>query len=103
MKYEEILGNVKNGKFACREGWNEKGMFIFNFYNSVLCFGSDENFDAEYYDMSECNDVIKIGDDLEEKEMFKLEDFLLLKTAGNTAIPWTASQADMFADDWMIL
>ena len=38
-----------------------------------------------------------------EEQLCKLEDFILLKTAGNTFIPWNASQADVQADDWVIV
>lgn len=97
MNFGEINEGVKIGKKAQRKGWNGKGMYIFDFYHSILKLNEDSDFEQERYDVSELEGIIEIGSD---ENTFKLENFTLLKTAGNTCIPWNASQADMFADDW---
>jgi hypothetical protein len=60
----------------------------------------DKEFEAERYDLSELNGIVEVGSD---EVTYKLENFILLKTAGHTCIPWNASQADMLADDWEIV
>lgn len=94
MNFGEAIKLVKEGKKVCREGWNGKGMYIFTFSFSGLTFKANEDFpNDEVFDMTECFNATYIDE-------FKLEDFVLLKTAGNTCIPWNASQSDMMADDW---
>lgn len=56
-------------------------------------------FQEERYDCSELDGVIEIG----LYKTYKLENFVLLKTAVGTCIPWNASQADMLANDWLVL
>ena len=54
----------------------------------------------------ECSDKLNKVSEKVNKIMLengKLEDFILLKTAGNTFIPWNASQADVQSNDWVIL
>lgn len=97
MNFGTIIDGVNKGKMAQRKGWNGKGMYIFDFYHSVLKLKEDSDFEQERYDVSELGGIIEIGSD---ENTFKLENFVLLKTAGNTCIPWNASQADMLADDW---
>jgi hypothetical protein len=96
MNFGEVIKGVNTGKKAQRKGWNGKGMYIFDFYHSTLKLKEDSDFEEERYDVSELQGIIEVGTD----ETFKLENFVLLKTAGNTCIPWNASQADMLADDW---
>jgi hypothetical protein len=97
MDFGKIIEGVYIGKKACREGWNGKGMYIFDFSHSVLKLKEDSDFEEERYDVSELDGIIEIGSD---EKTFKLENFVLLKTAANTCIPWNASQADMQAHDW---
>jgi hypothetical protein len=101
MNFGEALQVVKKeGKKVQRIGWNGKGMYIFDFYSSVLKLKEDKEFEQERYDLSELEGIVEVG--LGELT-YKLENFILLKTAGNTCIPWNASQADMLADDWQIV
>lgn len=91
------------GKVIRRQGWNGKGMFLFNFASSAIVVNGDENFETEIYDMNECFKHVRINtlaNPGNKEEDYKLDDFVLLKTAGNTCIPWNASQADLLADDW---
>lgn len=97
MNFGQIVEGTNQGRKGRRKGWNGKDMYIFNFYHSVLKLKEDEDFVQERYDLSELEGIVEIGLD---DETYRLENFMLLKTAGNTCIPWNASQADMFADDW---
>jgi len=97
MNFGKIIDGVNRGKKAQRNGWNRKGMYIFDFRHSIIKLKEDSDFSEEIYDVSELDGIIEIGSD---KNTFKLENFVLLKTADNTCIPWNASQTDMLADDW---
>ena len=98
MNFGKAVELTKQGKLIAREGWNGKGMYIFSFYFSILKMKADENFTEELYDVSELQGVVEVG---AGETTYKLENFLLLKTAGNTVIPWNASQSDTLSEDWV--
>lgn len=98
MNFGQAVELTKQGKVIARNGWNGKGMFVFDFYHSVLKMKEDTEFAQELYDVSELEGVIEVGT---SELTYKLDNFLLLKTAGNTVIPWNGSQADMLAEDWI--
>lgn len=98
MDFGKAVELTKEGKPIAREGWNGKGMFVFDFYHSVLKMKEDTDFEQELYDLSELVGIVEVGI---SELTYKLENFLLLKTAGNTVIPWNASQADTLAEDWI--
>ena len=99
MKYSEAKKHAKEGKRICRKSWIEKGIYVFSLYSSVLCFEED-NFE-EYYNMSECNSCTKIG--VDENEMFRLENILLLKTENETIKSYEPCLADILNEDWILL
>lgn len=99
MTFGNAIEKVKEGKKVARMGWNGKGMFIFDLFHSVLKLTEDTAFQEERYDCSELDGVIEIGLD----ETYKLENFVLLKTAVGACIPWKASQSDMLANDWLVI
>lgn len=98
MNFGQAIELTKKGKPIAREGWNGKGMYVFSFYFSTLKMKADEDFSEELYDVSELQGIVEVG---VGGTTYTLDNFLLLKTAGNTVIPWNASQADMLADDWV--
>ena len=86
MTFGHALEVLKHGDRVARSGWNGKNMFLFLLHGSELnrCI-YDKNFPYNE-NMSPCTDSI------------------CMKTAQNTiVIGWLASQADMLADDWMIV
>ena len=105
MKFGEALeclyGNkkdkdgVKRKQRIARKGWNGKGMYLVMY--SDVCMVINETYIMNNY----CFENIHILNN--EEQLCKLEDFILLKTAGNTFIPWNASQADVQANDWVII
>jgi hypothetical protein len=99
MDFGQIVEGTRQGRSGRRKGWNGKGMYIFDFKHSFVKYPKNEDFSEEIYDMVEYGDDIEIGA-FDSEETYKIDNFLLLKTAGGTCIPWNASQADMFADDW---
>ncbi len=77
---------LKKGHKVARKGWNDKNMFLLivrpNKYR--IDFGEKDNFAIW---SSEDNVLPWIG----------------MKTADNKFVPWLASQADMLAEDWVII
>lgn len=79
MNFGQALEALKNRERVAREGWNGKGMWLVLIYPGNAIHRSA----AGAFDMQPC-----IG----------------MKTATGTMQPgWLASQADMLADDWVIV
>lgn len=68
---------LKSGLAVSREGWNGKGMFL------ILI---DKREDVLYGDV----------------ELGVMQEFIAMKTAQNTFVPWLASQTDVLASDWCV-
>ena len=69
---------MAEGKTVQRAGWNGKGMFLFQVAGNAWGFETD------------VSGVDEIDTD----------PFICMKTAGETLVPWLASQADVLATDW---
>lgn len=82
---------LKEGKRVAREGWNGKGMWL----ELVL---SIRNIPAGGTDMPVYR-LTGAGAGSEPKAL----PWIGMKTAQNEFVPWLASQADMLADDWMLV
>lgn len=81
IEFENALKALKNGKQVTRAGWHGKGMFLMY----VDFTTNPERTRGLYLDQYRLMPVIYIIVDEHE------------------AHPWNPSQADMFADDWIIL
>ena len=117
MKFGEALeylyGNKKDKEGVqrkqriAREGWNGKGMYLVMFSHVCIVIDVGKSYSITEIDMEDdnCFENTYISDYVSnsEEKLCKLEDFILLKTAGNTFIPWNASQADVQANDWVIV
>ena len=116
MKFGEALeylyGNkkdiegVERKQRIAREGWNGKGMYLVMFSHVCIVIDGGKSYSTTEIDMAgdNCFANIYISDYVGNKEQYgKLEDFIMLKTAGNTFIPWNASQADVQANDWVVV
>jgi hypothetical protein len=71
---------MRNGNKVARKNWNGKGMYLFYVHSG--------QWDAAV--PSDCGSTV-------------LCPFVALKTADNKIVPWTASQTDMLAEDWMVV
>ena len=81
MSFGLAIEAMKKGKRVARAGWNGKGMWLV-----MICPGN-----AMY---------TKVGTD----GAFPMQPCIGMKTADDNMQPgWLASQADMLADDWMIV
>lgn len=82
MTFGDAVEALKKGHRVARAGWNGKGMWLWipeplaEFSTKVFVHG-DEAFEAAPW----------IG----------------MKTAGDTFVPWLASQTDVLAEDWLIV
>lgn len=82
MDFGEAIKALKEGKRVARTGWNGKRMFLL-------------------YVPSEKWDIIdKIGLGISKGNLLS---WIGMKTADGKFVPWLASQADMLADDWIII
>lgn len=81
MNFGEANEKMKFGMKVQRAGWNGKGMFLF------LVSGNAWNFET----------------DVSGVDNLETDSFICMKTAGETLIPWLASQADIQATDWVTL
>ena len=93
MDFGVALMNLKEGHRVARKGWNGKGMYVF--------LATGVNFRTEA-DLSEFNPTRT--EEFNELNAVEVGDVLVLRTAQGTLQPgWLASQADMLAEDWVIL
>lgn len=73
------LNNLKQGKRVCRSGWNGKGMFV---VVALSNSAPDGNF-------HKCN--------------YPVDNFIWIKTAQNTYVPWVPCQSDILGEDWEVV
>lgn len=81
MNFGDAVRAMQFGQKVQRAGWNGKGMFLFHIS------GNTWNFET----------------DIEGTDELDTDAFICMKTAGNTLIPWLASQADIQATDWQLV
>jgi hypothetical protein len=86
MSFSAALLEIKAGRRMARQGWNGKDMFIF------LVNGS--NFKV--------NRPPLLGIYPEGTEV-AYHAHIDMKTAQGYVVPWIASQADLLAEDWVIV
>lgn len=86
MSFGHAIKALKDGQRVARAGWNGKGMFLF------LVAGSRFKVNRE--------PLLSI---LGEGTEVDYHAHIDMKTAQGYVVPWLASQADMLADDWLIV
>ena len=77
--FGEAIALLKQGQRVARKNWNGKGMFV------MYCGVEGEDYTLD--------DGMKVT----------RRDYLYMKAADNTVVPWVASQTDILADDWYIV
>jgi len=79
------LEYLKRGAKVARAGWNGKGMFIY--------YVSEGAYPAKMPSIKGVfeNDLVPYG------------AYIAIKTADGIVIPWVTSQADVLAEDWVIV
>lgn len=78
--FDVAINLLKDNKRVARRGWNGKGMWV-EYRNG------DQDFDAIH------------------AVVVNYRPYLLMKTADDEAtfVPWTISQSDALADDWVVV
>lgn len=68
-----------------RQGWNGKGMFLY------------------YVPANKYKAVTGVGQSIADEDgNVKYGGYIAIKTVTGEVIPWTASQADLLAEDWVV-
>lgn len=79
MNFSDALNMLKQGQKICRFGWNGKGMWLIltkiYTHTPIEQGGSNLNY----------------------------VPFITMKTADDCFVPWSASQTDILAEDWMVV
>ena len=107
VNFGTAIEAVKQGKLIAREGWNGKGMFVFQrpadelerdfIINTVKSLPQSVK---DYYKRQESMDVT----DNPVEVKVKFTAYLCMKAAdGSIVNGWLASQTDVLAEDWQIL
>lgn len=78
MTFGEAVEALKAGQKVARTGWNGKGMWI----------GLHK--EAGEFVREECGTTLTY------------RDYIVMKTADDQLVPWTASQTDVLAEDWEV-
>lgn len=105
LTFGEAVEAVKQGELISREGWNGKGMFVFQRPSDELTVGFildkvkslPESLKKSFKNKVETND-------LTEDTKVKFTAYLCMYAAdGSIVNGWMASQTDMLSNDWCIL
>lgn len=101
MNFGKAIEALKQGKPVTRQGWNGKGMFIFQRpednipISNILNIKSLPQSVKSYY-------LGKVPADDTTVLHVKFTAYLCMKAADDTIVNgWLASQTDILAEDWM--
>lgn len=83
MNFGDVIKAIKDGKKARREGWNGKGQYI----ELATC--------VSYKDTN--NNIVNVN-----HKSIGNKAIAFVGTSG-VQLGWLASQADMLAEDWIII
>lgn len=107
ISFGQALEAVKNGQMVAREGWNGKGMFIFQRPEDSI--GIDVVINNIKSLPQSVKDYYASKDSRQHPseqglDKVKFTAYLCMKAADGTIVNgWLASQTDMLADDWIVL
>jgi hypothetical protein len=88
LDFSQALHLLKNGSRVARVGWNGAGMWLTLSPGGVIPahkFWAPNNKAFAESQPDGCAEVLP---------------YITMKTAGNTIVPWLASQTDLLAEDW---
>ncbi|NBO98821.1 MAG: DUF2829 domain-containing protein [Proteobacteria bacterium] len=101
LSYGKAIEALKEGKIVARQGWNGKGMFIFQRPSDTISIASIGNIKSlpqsvkDYFSKFESEQVDTV---------VKFTAYLCMKAADGTIVNgWLASQTDMLAEDWYVV
>lgn len=100
--FGQALKSIQRGRLVARQGWNGKGMFIFQRPEDSLPTNIIVNQVKSLPESFKRWVSDNYGDS--ESDKIKFTAYLCMKTADGTVVNgWLASQTDMLANDWMIV
>ena len=100
--FGQALKSIQRGRLVTRQGWNGKGMFIFQRPEDSLPTNIIVNQVKSLPESFKRWVSDNYGDS--ESDKIKFTAYLCIKAADGTVVNcWLASQTDMLASDWMIV
>lgn len=100
--FGQALKSIQRGRLVARQGWNGKGMFIFQRPEDSLPTDMIVNQVKSLPESFKRWVANNNGDSSTDK--IKFTAYLCMKAADGTVVNgWLASQTDMLANDWMIV
>ena len=100
--FGQALKSIQRGRLVTRQGWNGKGMFIFQRPEDSLPTNIIVNQVKSLPESFKRWVSDNYGDS--ESDKIKFTAYLCMKAADGTVVNgWLASQSDMLASDWMIV
>ena len=94
MTFSNILEHILEGKPACRENWNGKGMFVYRLIDSQI----EKEVIPNMTSLSD--DVKKIL--IKRNLPLKFSNQMCIVKPDNNINTWQPSISDISADDWKI-
>ena len=100
--FGQALKSIQRGRLVARQGWNGKGMFIFQRPEDSLPTNMIVNQVKSLPESFKKWVADNHGDS--ENDKIKFTAYLCMKAADGTVVNgWLASQTDMLANDWVII
>lgn len=106
QNFGQAIEALKQGKRVAREGWNGKGMFIFERPADELEYSFIEKVKSLPQSVKDFlrNKALSTEGSLSDLPKVKFGAYLCMYAAdGSIVNGWLASQTDMLAEDWCIL
>lgn len=108
VNYGVALEAAKEGKRIARQGWNGKGMFVFQRAADELTIDfmvhTVKSLPQSVKDYFARQTDPEKEDRLNGDDKIKFLPYLCMKAADNSIVNgWLASQTDMLSNDWVIL
>lgn len=91
MPFGVAIEYMKRGDRITREGWNGKGMYLYMVKSARTCVPM------------RTADLYNTEDPMVEPKIMTQRPYIAMKTVDDEIVPWTASQTDILANDWMVI
>jgi hypothetical protein len=96
LNYGQALEALKSGRRVARQGWNGKGMFVFQRPGDKL----SKDFIPNVKSLPE---TVKRFLQEQDRDIDFLPYLCMWSATGEVVNGWLASQTDMLAEDWAVL
>lgn len=106
QNFGQAIEALKEGKRVARQGWNGKGMFIFERSADELEYSFIEKVKSLPQSVKDFlrNKALSTEGSLSDLPKVKFGSYLCMYAAdGSVVNGWLASQTDMLSNDWCIL